>query len=50
MPNRTRTLPIARQERLWLQPLPHPSWSGEASVPDLSQPLLASEFWKRLGL
>jgi hypothetical protein len=34
----------------WLAPLPHPSWSGEAALPDLAQPLLAAEFWKRLGL
>ena len=50
MPNRTRTSPRARQGDRWLVPLPHPSWSGEAALPDLSQPLLAAEFWKRLGL
>jgi len=50
MPKLTRiSLPRLSRER-WVPPLPHPSWSGEASLPDLAQPLLASEFWKRLGL
>ena len=31
-------------------PLPHPTWSGEIPLADLAQPLIAAEFWKRLGL
>ena len=50
MLRRTRTVPEFRQGDRWLVPLPHPSWSSEAAMPDLAQPLLAAEFWKRLGL
>ena len=50
MPNATRTLSPRRATERWFPPLPHPSWSGEATLPDLTQPLLAAEFWKRLGL
>lgn len=50
MPQRTRTVPEFRQDDRWLVPLPHPSWSGESAMPGLSQPLIATEFWKRLGL
>lgn len=50
MPNRTRIAPKIRQDDRWLVPLPHPSWSGEAAAADLARPLLAAEFWNRLGL
>jgi hypothetical protein len=39
-----------RQGDRWLVPLPHPSWSGEAAMPDLGRRFNAAEFWKRLGL
>ena len=50
MPNR----PHARSNR-WTTdpsfvPLPHPTWSGDVPLADLAQPLIAAEFWKRLGL
>jgi len=50
MPNATRPSPSSRSSERWFPPLPHPSWSGEAVLPDLAQPLIAAEFWKRLGL
>jgi len=50
MPQRTRIVSEFRQGDRWLMPLPHPSWSGEAAMPRLSQPIIAAEFWKRLGL
>jgi hypothetical protein len=50
MPNRTQTTSEPRPRDRWLTPLPHPSWSGEAALPDLAQPFVASEFWKRIGL
>ena len=50
MPQRTRTVSESRQGDRWLVPLPHPSWSGEAAMPSLAQPLIPAEFWKRLGL
>lgn len=50
MPNLTRPSPKHRLPEPWHIPLPHPSWSGDAVLPDLAQPLLAAEFWKRLGL
>ena len=50
MPNATRLSPSRRSSGRWLPPLPHPSWRGEAALSDLAQPLLAAEFWKRLGL
>ena len=50
MPQRTRTVSEFRQGDRWLVPLPHPSWSGEAAMPAIAQPLIAAEFWKRLGL
>jgi hypothetical protein len=50
MPNLTRNSPKRRPPEPWLIPLAHPSWSGEAVLPDLAQPLHAAEFWKRLGL
>ena len=31
-------------------PLPHPTWAGDIPLADLAQPLIAAEFWKRLGL
>jgi hypothetical protein len=49
MPHRTRISPKFRQGDLWLAPLPHPSWSGEA-VLDRAQPVVPAEFWQRLGL
>ena len=50
MPQRTRTVSAFRQGDRWLVPLPHPSWSGEAAMPGLAPPLIAAEFWNRLGL
>jgi len=31
-------------------PVAHPTWGGEIPLADLAQPLVAAEFWKRLGL
>jgi hypothetical protein len=50
MPNPTRTSPKIRLGDRWLIPLPHPSWSGEAAASDVARPLVAAEFWQRLGL
>ncbi len=50
MPNLTRNPTSRHAPERWLPPLPHPSWSGEAVLPDLAEPLIAAEFWKRLGL
>ena len=50
MPNSTRQTSKLRQGDRWLRPLPHPSWSGEAALPNLPQPFAAADFWKRLGL
>ena len=50
MPNRTRIAPRVRQDDRWLVPLPHPSWSGETLAANPAPPLLAAEFWHRLGL
>ena len=50
MPNYPQTSSARRSPEPWRIPLPHPSWRGEAVLPDLAQPLLAAEFWKRLGL
>jgi len=50
MPNRTR--PSSNRwpaERTHI-PLPHPSWSGEASASQLARPLAAADFWNQLGL
>jgi hypothetical protein len=47
MPHQARTSP-ARPRDVWLTPLPHPSWSGEATAS--ARPLAAAEFWRRLGL
>jgi hypothetical protein len=50
MPNRTRTLSNRWTTDPSVIPLPHPSWRGDVPLVDLAQPLLAAEFWKRLGL
>ena len=50
MPNRTRNSPNRWTTDPSFIPLPHPTWSGEVPLADLAQPLLAAEFWKRLGL
>lgn len=50
MPNRTRTLSNRWTTDLSFVPLPHPSWAGDVPLADLAQPLIAAEFWKRLGL
>ena len=50
MPNRTRTSSNRWTRDRDFIPLPHPTWSGEVPLADLAQPLLAAEFWKRLGL
>lgn len=52
MPNPNPVPPsLERRPRgLWLTPLPHPSWSGEARAAAPARPLAASEFWQRLGL
>lgn len=49
MPNRTRTSNRWTTDRSFI-PLPHPSWNGDVRLADLAQPLVAAEFWKRLGL
>ena len=50
MPNRSRASSDRWTSDPSFIPLPHPTWSGEVPLADLAQPLLAAEFWKRLGL
>ena len=50
MPNSTRTSSNRATRDPGFIPVPHPSWSGDVPLADLAQPLLAAEFWKRLGL
>ena len=50
MPQRTRTMSEFRQGDRWLVPLPHPSWSGEAVMPESRRRLVPADFWRRLGL
>lgn len=50
MPNHAHTSPKRWTSDPAFIPVPHPTWSGDVSLADLAQPLLAAEFWKRLGL
>ena len=50
MPNYTRSSSNRWTTDPAFIPLPHPTWSGEIPLADLAQPLIAAEFWKRLGL
>lgn len=50
MPTPNRISPLRPASERWIAPLPHPSWSGEATAADLAYPLPATEFWQRLGL
>ena len=50
MPNRTRASSNRWPADRAYIPLPHPTWSGEASAAQLAQPLAAADFWTRLGL
>ena len=50
MPNLTRSAPRRWTADPSFIPLPHPTWAGEIPLADLAQPLIAAEFWKRLGL
>ena len=50
MPNTTRNSSNRWTTDPAFIPLPHPTWSGDIPLADLAQPLIAAEFWKRLGL
>jgi len=50
MPNRTQASPKRWTTDPSFIPVPHPTWAGEIPLADLAQPLIAAEFWKRLGL
>ena len=50
MPNHTRTSSNRLTRDRGFIPVPHPTWSGDIPLADLAQPLIAAEFWKRLGL
>ena len=50
MPNTTRPSSNRWTTDPSFVPLPHPSWNGDIPLADLAQPLVAAEFWKRLGL
>ena len=50
MPNLTRPSPKRWTRDPAFIPLPHPTWAGDVPLADLAQPLIAAEFWKRLGL
>ena len=50
MPNTPRTSPNRWTTDPAFIPVPHPTWAREIPLADLAQPLIAAEFWKRLGL